>query len=114
MIQSSLSAFTSQFKSESSSKKVSSQGRARRISGDQEPSPDHGDQVNHVDPSEGEKGELASEEDDPNWHQGDPNLTQLVMTAEEQRDYDSFAGASLSVHGKRGKTPFLDSFPGEF
>ena len=65
-------------------KGCSSQDRAQEISRDQDPSPDQ------VDPSVGEEGELASEEEDPDLHQGDPNLTQLVMTEEEQQDFDSF------------------------
>ena len=46
-----------------------------------------------MDAPEGEEGELASEEEDPD--QGDPNLSQLVLTEEEQRDFDSFNEASL-------------------
>ena len=64
------------------------QDRAQRISRDQGPFPDH---VYHVDPSEGEEGEFTSKEEDPDLHQGDPNLTQLIMTEEEQRDYDFFS-----------------------
>ena len=56
-------------------------------------------------PSEGEEGQLLSGEEDSDLHQGDPNLTQPVMTEEEQRDYDSFALASPSVQYKKGKTP---------
>ena len=76
MIQSSLSTFASQFKSDSGGKGESFLHR--------EPSPDH------VDPSEGEEGELASDEEDPGLDRGDPNLTQLVLTEEEQRNFESF------------------------
>ena len=55
-----------------------------------------------------EKGELlASEEEDPNLHQGDPSLTQLVMTEEEQQDLDSFAVAVVVDQAPaQGPTPF--------
>ena len=66
MIQSSLSNFASHFKSDSGGKGEASQDH--ETSGDREPSPDR------VDPSEGEEGELASEEEDPKLDQGDPNL----------------------------------------
>ena len=58
-----------------------------------------------MDPSEGEEGDLASDEEDPGLHRGDPNLTQLVLTEEEQRDFESFTLASPSVpqKGKNGK-----------
>ena len=85
MIQSSLSLFVSQFKSSSGNKRESSQDLAHKISRDQgleqDPSPG---QVDHVDPPKGEEGELASEEEDPDLHQGDPHLSQLVLTEEEQ------------------------------
>ena len=57
-----------------------------------------------MDPPEGEEGELASEEEDPDLHQGDPNLSQLVLTEKEQRDFDSFNEASTSSQSKKGKT----------
>ena len=65
--------------------------------------------VEHV----GEEGELGSDEEDSDLHLGDPNLTQLVMTEEEQRDHDSFALALPSVQDKKGKNPFMEGFPGE-
>ena len=93
LIQFSLSSFASQFKANYGSKRGSSQDQAPEISRDQDqeleqtPSPD---QADHVDPQEWEEGELASEEEDPDLHQGDPNLSQLVLTGEKQRDFDSF------------------------
>ena len=42
-----------------------------------------------MDSPEGEEGELASEEVDPDLHQGDSNLSQLALTEEEQGDFDS-------------------------
>ena len=59
--------------------------------------------MDHMD-SEGEEGELASEEEDPDLHRGDPNLTQLVGMEEEQRYFYNFALASLGVQGRKGKT----------
>ena len=47
-----------------------------------------------MDPPEGEEGELASEEEDPDLHQGDPNLSQLVLNRR----------ASTSSQSKKGKT----------
>ena len=70
-----------------------------------------------MDPSEGEEGELAIDEEDPGLHRGDPNLTQLVLTEMEQRDFESFALASPSVSqkGKKRKPLFttIEGFPGE-
>ena len=64
--------------------------------------------MEQVDPLEREEGELlASEEEDPNLHQGDPSLTQLVMTEEEQQDLDSFAVAvAVDQAPAQGPTPF--------
>ena len=42
-----------------------------------------------MDSPEGEEGELASEEVDPNLHLGDSILSQLALTEKEQRDFDS-------------------------
>ena len=61
MIQSSLSTFASQFKSDSGGKGESSQDQAQEVSQEGDPSPDHGD------PSEGEEGELASDKEDPDF-----------------------------------------------
>ena len=72
--------FASQFKDSSGSKGDSSQDQAQEISQDRDLEQDH------ADPPEGEEGELASEEEDPDLHQEDPNLPQLVMTEEEQRN----------------------------
>ena len=55
-----------------------------------------------MDPSEGKEGELASEEEDPDLHQGNPNLSQLVMTEEEQQAFDSLNEASTSSQNKKG------------
>ena len=63
------------------------------------------DQVDHVNPPE-EEGGLASEDDeDPVLQQGDPDLSQLVLTEKEQQDFDSFNEASTSSQIKKGKTP---------
>ena len=45
--------------------------------------------------------------------EGIPNLTQLVLTEEEQRDFESFALASRSVSqkGKKGKPPLWKVSP---
>ena len=99
LIQSSLSSFASQFKASSGSKGDYSQDQVHEISRD------HDLEQDHVDPPEGEEGELASEEEDPDLHQRDPNLSQLVLTEEEQRDFDSFKEASTSSQCKKGKTP---------
>ena len=109
MIQSSLSAFASQFKSDSGGKGESSQDQTHEISREGEPSP------YHVNPSEREEGELVSDEEDPNLDRGDPNLTQLLLAEEEQRDFESFTLASpiVSQKGKKGKVPFMEGFPGE-
>ena len=50
-----------------------------------------------------EEGELTSECEDPNLHHGDPSLSQLVLTEEEQRDFDSFNEMSTSSQSKKGK-----------
>ena len=113
MIQSSLSSFASQFKANTGSKGDSSQDQAHDISQDQDqdleqdPSPG---QVDHVDPPEGEEIQGASEEYDPDLHQGDPNLSQLVLTEEEQRDFYYFNEASTSSQSKKGK-PCYGRFP---
>ena len=108
MNQSFLSLFVSQLKANSSgSKGESSQDQAYKISRDQDqeleqdPSPSL---VDHVNPPEGEEGELTSEKEDPDLHQRNPNLSQLVLTEEELRDFDSFNEASTNFHSKKGKT----------
>ena len=54
-----------------------------------------------VDPSKGE-GELASDEEEPDLNQGDPNLDQLMLTEDEQKDFESFPLASLSISLQKG------------
>ena len=93
IIQSSLSSFASQFKSDSVDKGESFQDH--ETSRDKEHSPDPSE-----DPSEGKEGELASEGEDPELDQGDPYLDQLMLTEEEEKDFESFTLASLRV--KRG------------
>ena len=95
IIQSSLSNFASQFKSDNRGKGESSQDH--ETSRDRLPSP------NHVDHSEGEEGELASDEEDPEINQGDPNLDQLMLTEEEQKHFESFALALPSLSVQKGK-----------
>ena len=63
MIQTSLSTFASKFKSDSGGNGESFQDQVLETSCDREPSPDR------ADPSEGEEGELASEEEDPKLDQ---------------------------------------------
>ena len=38
-------------------------------------------------PLEGEERELGSDQKDPELNQGDPNLDQLMLTEEEQKDF---------------------------
>ena len=76
MIQSSLSSFASQLKSDTRGKGESSQ--ILEISRVREPYPDC------FDPSDGEEGELASDEEDSNLNQGDHNLDQFMLMEEEQ------------------------------
>ena len=52
-----------------------------------------------IDPSEGEHSD--SEQDVPDL--ATPELDQLVLTAEEQQDFDSFALASWSMAHSRSK-----------
>ena len=56
----------------------SSQGQAQEISRHRGQDLEQ-DQVDQVDPPE-EEGELASEDEDPDLHQGDPNLSLSVGT----------------------------------
>ena len=79
MIQSSLRSFASQFKANSGSKGDSSQ--AQEISRVSHQVLEQ-DQVDHVDPPE-EEGKLALKDEDPDLHQWDTNLSQLVLTEEE-------------------------------
>ena len=72
MIHSSLSVVTSQCKSDSV-------GNLGESSQDHETSRDREPSLDLVDLSEGEEGELASDEEDPNVNQGDPNLDQLTV-----------------------------------
>ena len=99
MIQSSLSSFASQFKNNSGSKGDLSQDQGQEISEDL----DQDQEQDHMVSPEGEEGELASKEEDPDLNQGDPNLSQLVITEEEQQDFDSFNEASMSSQSKKGK-----------
>ena len=54
-----------------------------------------------IDPSEGEHSD--SEQDVPDL--ATPELDQLVLTAEEQQDFDSFALASWNMAHSRSKAP---------
>ena len=66
MIKSSLNEFASQSQSDPGGKEESSHDK--ETSRDGEPSPDQ------ADPSDGEEGELASDHEDPDLDEGDPNL----------------------------------------
>ena len=65
-----------------------------------EPSRDKEPSQDLEDSSEGEE-----DHEDPQLDQGNPDLDQLMLTAEEQCDLDSFDLASPSVSLPRGKTP---------
>ena len=78
-IQSSLSNFASQFKSDTEGKGESSQ--------DHESSQYREPSLECVYPLEGEERELGSDQKDPELNQGDPNLDQLMLTEEEQKDF---------------------------
>ena len=109
MIQSILSLFASQLKANSASKGDYSQDQAQEISRD----PGQGleqDQVDQVDPPE-EEGELASEDDeDPVLQQGDPDLSELVLSEEEQRDMILSMRPQQALRLGKGK-PHYGSFP---
>ena len=107
MIQSSRTSFASQFKTISGRKGGSSQDQTHTISRD----PDLGVRAgsNGSGGSPAEEG-FISEDEDPNLHHGNPNLSQLVMTAEEQRDFDSIDETSMSCQRKKGE-PHCERFP---
>ena len=108
MIQSSLGSFASQFNASSGSKGDASHDQAPTISQD----PDRESERDQRDPPVEEEG-LFSEDDDPDLHHGDPNLSQLVLTEEEQQDFDSFdetSEALTSSQTKKGK-PHYGRFP---
>ena len=55
-----------------------------------------------------EGGGFTSEEEDPNLYHGDPNLSQFLITEEEQREFHSFNDHNedaMRSQYKKGKTP---------
>ena len=91
MLQSSLSNFASQLKSSSGGQGESES--TQNVVSDQEKEPS-----DHDDRSEG--GDLASVED-PAENPSDPKLENLMMTEEEERDFDNFALASPNVNKRK-------------
>ena len=87
MLQSSFSNFASQLKSSSGGQGESES--TQNVTSDQEKEPS-----DHADHSKG--GDLASVED-PTENPSDPKLENLMMTEEEERDFDNFALASPNV-----------------
>ena len=76
------------------------QSQSQSNSRDKDPSHDLEDS------SEGEISDFYHHED-PELNQGNPELDQLVHTAEEQQDFDSFTQASPSVSLQRVRLPIL-------
>ena len=91
MLQSSLSNFASQLKSSSGGQGESES--TQNVASDQEKEPS-----DHDDHSEG--GDLASVED-PAEIPADNKLENLMMTEEEERDFETFALASLDVSKRK-------------
>ena len=91
MLQSSLSNFASQLKSSSGGQGESDS--TQNVASDQEKEPS-----DHDDHSEG--GDLASVED-PAEIPADNKLENLMMTEEEERDFETFALASLNVSKRK-------------
>ena len=91
MLQSSLSNFASQLKSSSGGQGESES--TQNVASDEEKEPS-----DHDDHSEG--GDLASVED-PAEIPGDNKLENLMMTEEEERDFETFAFASLNVSKRK-------------
>ena len=91
MLQSSLSNFASQLKSSSGGQGESDS--TQNVASDQEKEPS-----DHDDHSEG--GDLASVED-PAEIPVDNKLENLMMTEEEERDFETFALASLNVSKRK-------------
>ena len=91
MLQSSLSNFASQLKSSSGGQGESES--TQNVASDEEKEPS-----DHDDHSEG--GDLASVED-PAEIPGDNKLENLMMTEEEERDFETFALASLNVSKRK-------------
>ena len=91
MLQSSLSNFASQLKSNSGGQGESDS--TQNVASDQEKEPS-----DHDDHSEG--GDLASVED-PAEIPADNKLENLMMTEEEERDFETFALASLNISKRK-------------
>ena len=91
MLQSSLSNFASQLKCSSGGQGESES--TQNVASDQEKEPS-----DHDDHSEG--GDLASVED-PAEIPGDNKLENLMMTEDEERDFETFALASLNVFKRK-------------
>ena len=93
LLQSSHSNFASQPKSSSEGQRGSVS--TQNVASDQEKEPsDHDDHL--------EGGDLASEED-PTDIPGDPILENLMMTEEEERDFETFALASPNVSKRKSR-----------
>ena len=96
MLKSSLSNFASQLKSNSGGQEQSVS--TQNVTSDQEKEPS-----DHDDRSEG--GDLASDED-PIDIPGHPKLENLMMTEEEEKDFETFALASPNVSKREYKVLF--------